>query len=714
MKRKRRSAAAHHVIRPHHHKPYRRRHLGLALFSLASVIVSAVMIGLQLAKQPALPSQNGQNSAATPVSAGDDLASLTFIFGYSVGISPDRFDVTANPSEQPERTLLSSDSSLSDWPTLSRATLSPKPGSVHSTHLASQLTIRSEPLDAFSPELDPRILLNLSPESIAATELSATSSEPIGTTDFTRYDFSTTLTSSTALTVYATVWHAVTANEHIIISLEGLAGSGEIPPAYASLLATISSSANLNSGNLQQLASDWITKSRNSRTYLSDLVSPAVVKLYHLACGTVTIRGELATDQQCRAVTGSGFIISNDGYIATNGHVAVYEPEDALVDALLDNPVRLAAYLSGMNRLSSEQIARLRTDPQQLAAVIADVYNLPDGTVAFAQKREVLLVALGSRQINPITEAEVEKLFSLRNSYDIKKARLVDHNYSGKDQLNLISGSDEGFTQSDVALLKIDVSNAPLLRLGQPADIAQGQSVSIIGFPHDAENALVDNDELAASITLGTISSIRTAAGGNARLFQTDTDASVGNSGGPGVSDSGQVLGLLTYRFKDDITQNAAKSYLRDVGDLRDLIERNNFILDTNSRVQAAWSEGLRQYSRGRLTRSIPLFEEVVKLYPAHRLAPSYIASAEQGIADGQDVAEYSAAVFYMGLLAGGFGLAIAMRLIARHHAHHHIYRAAYDLMPAIQTNTMLIPSKELVTSATVSTATKDQDISTE
>jgi S1-C subfamily serine protease len=695
MKRTVKKPPTRHVIRPHHHKPYLRRHIGLAGVGIGILIVSAIMLGLRYATQPFPVSSGTPATESQTQTSSNEPAAVRFPVGYSANFDIATLAATATPAEDSSSVVSSDDSTISDWPLLSKVSLSPRPGINANELLASRLTIRVETSSVDITAGNPLDLLLLPPETISATELTNQSTEQFADIVFNRYEYATTLPDSNRK-AFAIAWQATLAEQEFIITLDGLAGSNEIPPIYAAVLDTIAADDIFQQSNVELLSADWVAQSSGTRAFLSDLVSPAVVKVYHLACGTVRIQDQAPTDQQCRAVTGSGFVISNDGYIATNGHVAVYEPEDALVDALLQNPLQLSAFLTDVVGLNSSEISQLRADPQQLAAAIAELYELPDGAVKFEQKREVLLVSLGNRQLNPTSEEEINNLFSFENSYDIKRARLVDFNYSGKDQLNLLSGSDEGFTQSDVALLKVDISNAPLLRLGQPADISQGQSIAIIGFPSDAENQLVDTSELAASITLGTISSIRTAAGGSARLFQTDTDASVGNSGGPAVNDRGHVLGLLTYRFKDDVTQNAAKSYLRDVADLRDLVERNNFVLDTNSRVQAAWSEGLHNYSRSRFSKAIPLFEEARQLYPAHRLAASYIASAEQNIAAGKDVAG-SAAVFYLGLVVGAVTLLIAIRLIARHHAHHHIYRAAYGLMPDVQTNKQLVPSEKII-----------------
>lgn len=96
----------------------------------------------------------------------------------------------------------------------------------------------------------------------------------------------------------------------------------------------------------------------------------------------------------------------------------------------------------------------------------------------------------------------------------------------------------------DVAILKIDIENAPYLEFGDSSDIVLGQTVLAIG------NAL---SELANTVTKGIISGLsRSVVASGPRgqtemlenVIQTDAGINPGNSGGPLLDLSGNVIGV--------------------------------------------------------------------------------------------------------------------------------------------------------------------------
>jgi serine protease Do len=89
---------------------------------------------------------------------------------------------------------------------------------------------------------------------------------------------------------------------------------------------------------------------------------------------------------------------------------------------------------------------------------------------------------------------------------------------------------------TDVALLKIDASNVPVVKIGNPAQLEPGEWVAAIGSPFGFES----------SITVGVVSAIgRILPGGSYVPFiQTDVAVNPGNSGGPLFSTRGEVVGI--------------------------------------------------------------------------------------------------------------------------------------------------------------------------
>jgi hypothetical protein len=108
---------------------------------------------------------------------------------------------------------------------------------------------------------------------------------------------------------------------------------------------------------------------------------------------------------------------------------------------------------------------------------------------------------------------------------------------------------------------------------------------------------------------------------------------------------------------------------------MRALLSDQEITLNVNSPVQQAWDNGLEQYSQSRFRDARSEFETVLELYPAHRLAQSYINASEQNITEGLDKSE-SPLMFFAGILIGTGMLGLSIRLMRHHRLHHHAYKA--------------------------------------
>jgi len=91
--------------------------------------------------------------------------------------------------------------------------------------------------------------------------------------------------------------------------------------------------------------------------------------------------------------------------------------------------------------------------------------------------------------------------------------------------------------RTDVAVLKIEARNLPVVRIGDPAKLRAGEWVLAIGSPFSFEN----------SVTAGIVSAVgRPMPGedGLVQFIQTDVAVNPGNSGGPLFNLSGEVVGI--------------------------------------------------------------------------------------------------------------------------------------------------------------------------
>ncbi|OEZ55422.1 DegQ family serine endoprotease [Duganella sp. HH105] len=95
-----------------------------------------------------------------------------------------------------------------------------------------------------------------------------------------------------------------------------------------------------------------------------------------------------------------------------------------------------------------------------------------------------------------------------------------------------VLGSDP---KSDVAVLKIDAKNLPVVPLAKGNDLKVGEWVLAIGSPYGLDN----------TVTAGVVSAKgRSLPDGNVPFIQTDVAVNPGNSGGPLFNTRGEVVGI--------------------------------------------------------------------------------------------------------------------------------------------------------------------------
>lgn len=139
--------------------------------------------------------------------------------------------------------------------------------------------------------------------------------------------------------------------------------------------------------------------------------------------------------------------------------------------------------------------------------------------------------------------------FIANNGYILTNNHVIEASLNGGDiRVSLANGKNYPAklvgrdTAYDLAVIKIDVTDAPALQLGDSDKIAVGDNVIAIGSPLG----------LSGTVTSGIISAKNravTSSGGSGEsafinALQTDAAINPGNSGGPLVDFSGAVIGV--------------------------------------------------------------------------------------------------------------------------------------------------------------------------
>ena len=328
---------------------------------------------------------------------------------------------------------------------------------------------------------------------------------------------------------------------------------------------------------------------------------PAVVRIVDGAAGQILFSPPGYQPQSYNVsviALGSGFFISSNGYIATNAHVVstTHDGEEKAKQALFWQLVRQIA----------QQIGK---DPSSLNANFIDQHSTLQSFKLFHH----VIIPDGSSY-----------------PFEIKQ-------YGAPTG----EGNDQG---KDVAIVKIEVKNAPILKLADSEKVQLQDHVTVIGYPGAADtfnSGLLDSKSAnEATINDGKISAKKQASSG-APILQTSTAATHGNSGGPVLNDANEVVGLLTFRgdtvngqevsgFSFVVPSNTVMEYVKSAG-----------ASNVEGPTDKLFQEGLNYYWDQYYSSAIPKFEEVRRLFPQHSEVERLIQSSQQAKAEGREKAGF-------------------------------------------------------------------------
>ncbi len=326
---------------------------------------------------------------------------------------------------------------------------------------------------------------------------------------------------------------------------------------------------------------------------------------------------------------GSGFIVSPDGYIITNGHVINdYRSELDRVRPLLIKFVK--QYFEALVRATGEQPSR--DDVVSLTTEVFRAYLT--NKLKIQDYRVDVYVGVG-RVVSGF--ANIGKLYS---------ARIV---------------ASTPAENEDLALLKIEIKNAPSLAVAT-GDVARiGERVWALGYPGVVtfHEILSVETLLEPTITEGTVSGYRLKASG-VRVLQSDVSVTHGNSGGPVVNSRGEVVAVTSFGSADPSDSGREVpgfNFFVPASLVNEMIKRNN-VNNHESTTMKIYGEGLQLYYNRQYRAAIDRFQTLKNLYPGFPFIDDYIASAQQAILRGEEAQQFPAdlSILVPAIIAGGVG----------------------------------------------------------
>jgi S1-C subfamily serine protease len=332
--------------------------------------------------------------------------------------------------------------------------------------------------------------------------------------------------------------------------------------------------------------------------------------------------------------SGTGFLVTGDGYVATNCH---------LID-------RDKAFIRRQFILSAFQ--------QITEANISAFENA--WATRFSDQQRTLLYN---------TYASVyARLFSMA-LYDLKKDIFIEY---GADSTNgaslavkkiahvVIKG--QPMPGKDIAILKIDGdSTLPTLKIAKDELPKVGEQLYVYGFPGPVTNNNYVSSESAIEPTLTTgIVSARKKSVEGWPLIQMDANINRGSSGGPVCNEKGEVVGLTTFGSLENSGGLAAGlNFAIPVSILEEYLDSAG-VLAIPSGVSVVFGDGVIFYDREYYKEALRKFQEVKEMNKHFPGLTKYISDSEKELRQND---ERKASMIRYDLLIFGLLLVIAIVL---------------------------------------------------
>ncbi len=371
------------------------------------------------------------------------------------------------------------------------------------------------------------------------------------------------------------------------------------------------------------------------------LAKPAVIQVINIVSGEIIIQATVAQELQAPSLSGqtynfeigasgSGFFVTSQGHLITNGHVA--KPEEEMVAYYAIQQLCKTIFIDAVKAYSETHYSYTPTDEELETAFQSQLQEQYGGSIEnlanqFFEGYRAGELKLANVKYNNYIQTGLsvgsEKVVKEKG----KSANLIDTLYTGD------------FNSKDLALLKVEGNNFPTIDLGSSTNVNLGTEVYAIGYPGVVEELMgVLTDEeagLEPSMTKGIVSAKKKLVDGT-EAFQTDAAITHGNSGGPAIGTDGKLIGVTTWGF-GDVAGGDGFNFLISVEKVKDLLAKNN-VTASRGIVDTAWEKGISLYSENHYSAALKEFETAKRLYPDNVDVDKYIQEAQSAISRGEDI----------------------------------------------------------------------------
>ena len=331
----------------------------------------------------------------------------------------------------------------------------------------------------------------------------------------------------------------------------------------------------------------------------------------------------------CTGGIGSGSIVSDDGYIATNGHVTEVSNQSMIMGInTQENMNKYIKFVVDAGYVTRETLRDLANkadggDQSAQAAILGLINQVPADNIRSQNDRYDYVIQTSSEPI--AREDDGSGKLKWKKTKTNIPAKKIDAEVDLKGH-----GMDLNSDKSDVAILKVK-GRFPAVELGDSSRISRGDRVTAIGYPAIVDDGVnTKKSKTVPTVTQGDVSGSGSDAGGH-KLFSMSAQIAAGNSGGPAFDDDGKQIGLNTYggsSCADRSERNNScfgEGIFRDIADLKTMAKKNNVALSANGELTKLWKDGLESFSQGKYSQAKAKFEQLDKKYPDNYLVAKMI-----------------------------------------------------------------------------------------
>jgi serine protease Do len=327
--------------------------------------------------------------------------------------------------------------------------------------------------------------------------------------------------------------------------------------------------------------------------------------------------GNSATDTWNYWATGSGFFVTEDGYVVTAAHVVTASKAEVRDSVIAETKTQ--AFVDDFKNTIKKTFS-------EYSATDAELNNFVDFWQRWIDRY--------------ISVDKIDARYFLGSGASVQAG---DGMTSGGIRASVVS-VDPTVGGHDIAILKADVSGVPSLAIAG-SDPQLGDATYALGYPRTAylQETVPTNQAVPIAVTNGKVQRMtsRSSADGSWKVYGTDAQFTHGDSGGPVVDARGNVMGVISFIVPDaNGNQLPGQGYFVPSSFIREDLAKANVSIApdrTSTNLTDTYYRALAKGDSGRYREELNLLLSIQSRSARDTYVTADIGHAQAEIAAGND-----------------------------------------------------------------------------